>query len=156
MKIEFWHIGKTKEIYVQQGMDIYEKNIRRYCTYTNKTLTAASGRKNTDIKAYQDQEAQAVLKSLDSADHLILLDEAGKHHTSIGFSQWLQKTIDTSPRRLIFLIGGAYGFSEEVYARAQNQISLSKMTFPHQLVRVLFLEQLYRAFTIINNQSYHH
>ena len=156
MKIEFWHIGKTKEKYVQSGMDIYEKNIRRYCTYTSKSLTAAIGRKNNDIKAYQQQEAVAVLKSLEDSDHLVLLDELGKHRSSVDFSSWLQKTIDRSPRRIIFLIGGAYGFSDEIYRRAQDQISLSKMTFPHQLVRILFLEQLYRAFTIINNQSYHH
>lgn len=156
MKIEFWYLGKTRESYVLKGMEVYEKNIKRYCSYSSRTLPAATGYQKTDIKAYQSKEAHTILRSLDPADHLVLLDEAGKHTNSRGFALWLQKTIDRSPRRLVFLIGGAYGFSQEIYDRANDQISLSKMTFPHQLVRVLFLEQLYRAFTIINNQSYHH
>ena len=156
MKIEFWYIGKTKELYVQQGMDIYEKNIKRYTGYASKSLTSASGRKIQDQRKYREFEAQVVLKALEDTDHLVLLDEAGQHYTSIKFAQWVQHTIDTSPRRLIFLIGGAYGFTDEIYTRAKSKISLSKMTFPHQLVRILFLEQLYRAFTIINNKSYHH
>ena len=156
MKIEFWHIGRTRENYVQQGMDIYEKNIKRYCQYQSKSLTAAVGRQKNDTKAYKEYEAQVVLKAIDTGDRLVLLDEAGASYTSTAMAQWLQKTIDTSPRRLIFLIGGAYGFSEKIYQRADHKISLSPMTFPHQLVRVLFLEQLYRAFTIINNQNYHH
>ena len=156
MNIEFWHIGKTKETYVAEGMALYEKNIKRYASYTSRTISAAIGRKITDVTAYKKYEAQHVLKAIDTSDFLVLLDEKGVQQTSEKFAQWLQKTIDSSPRRIVFLIGGAYGFSNEIYARAQYTLGLSKMTFPHQLVRILFLEQLYRAFTIINNQSYHH
>lgn len=156
MNIEFWHIGKTKVSYVTEGMAYYEKNIKRYANYKSRTLNAAVGRNIQDKSAYKKYEAQFILKALNPTDFLILLDEGGQQATSTQFSRWLQKTIDTSPRRIVFLIGGAYGFSQEIYDRAQFKIGLSKMTFPHQLVRLIFLEQLYRAFTIINNQSYHH
>jgi 23S rRNA (pseudouridine1915-N3)-methyltransferase len=156
MNIEFWHIGKTKESYVVEGMAYYFKHIKRYGSFRIRNLNAAAGRNIQDHAAYKKYEGQQIMKALESTDFLVLLDERGLQKTSEKFASWLQKTIDTSPKRIIFLIGGAYGYSEEIYARGQCELALSKMTFPHQLVRILFLEQLYRAFTIINHQSYHH
>ncbi len=156
MKIEYWNIGKTREIYVQEGMAYYIKNIKRYCSLETKILSAASGKHTHSIESYKAFEAQQVLKRLIKSDFLVILDETGRTYTSVDFAGWLRRTIDQSPRRLIFLTGGAYGFSNQIYERAQFKLSLSLMTFPHQLIRILFLEQLYRGFTIINNQSYHH
>ena len=156
MKIEFWHIGKTTEPYVKEGMAFYEKNIKHYCTFKTHVIPSAAGRGIKNKSDYQQYEGQKVLKSLDPADTLVVLDEAGEAMTSVNFAQWLQQRIDRSPRRIIFLIGGAYGFSKEIYHRSQYKLSLSPMTFPHQLVRILFLEQLYRAYTIIHRKSYHH
>ncbi len=156
MKIEFWHVGKTTEQYVRQGIELYTKRIAAYYPIKFVTLSSSSGKKKQDILLYKKNEGELILKRLDKSDYLVLLDERGKTKTSVQFATWLQQLIDRSPRRIIFLIGGAYGFSDEILNRAQEKISLSTMTFPHQLVRIIFLEQLYRACTILHNKSYHH
>ena len=156
MKIELWYIGKTRLDYIQQGIDHYVKQLMRYCQLEVKQLKSASGITNSDIRAYKKSEAEYTIRNLKSTDYLVLLDEGGVIYSSTEMSSWLQSTIDRSMPRIVFLIGGAYGFDESIYERAQFKLSLSKMTFPHQLVRVIFLEQLYRAFTILNNQNYHH
>lgn len=156
MKIAVWHIGKTKFSYVQDGMSHYTKLLDRYCSLELKYLKAASGVTSNNIQTYQKIEATQVMSKLNNSDYLVLLDESGKQFSSVAMSTWLQSAIERSPARIVFLIGGAYGFDSSVYARAQFKLSLSKMTFPHQLVRIVFLEQLYRSFTILNNQPYHH
>lgn len=156
MIIEFWQVGKTKDTFVKDGAAYYEKLVKHFHKFETKTLPTAVGRGINDISKYKQYEGEAIIKQLNPQDYLILLDEKGKSFDSVGFSRWLSDEIDRSHRRMVFLIGGAYGFSPDVYARANRKIRLSDMTFPHQLVRVLFLEQLYRAFTILHNKSYHH
>ena len=112
--------------------------------------------KNLSQEQQKEREGQQIVKLIQPGDHVILLDEGGKEFTSVGFSQWLQQRMNTVSRRLVFVIGGPYGFSSEVYALAQGKISLSQMTFSHQMVRVIFAEQFYRALSILNNLPYHH
>lgn len=157
MIIEFWQVGKTKDSFVKDGSAYYEKLIKHFHRFETKTLPTAVGRGiNDDISRYKKYEGEAILKQVTPQDFLVILDEKGKTFTSQKFAYWLRDEIDRSHRRMIFLIGGAYGFSAEVYDRANVKIRLSDMTFPHQLVRIIFLEQLYRAFTILRNKSYHH
>jgi 23S rRNA (pseudouridine1915-N3)-methyltransferase len=112
--------------------------------------------KNLSQEQQKEREGQQIVKLIQPGDHVILLDEGGKEFTSNGFAQWLQQRMNTVSRRLVFVIGGPYGFSHEVYALAQGKISLSQMTFSHQMVRVIFAEQFYRALSILNNLPYHH
>ena len=112
--------------------------------------------KNLSQEQQKVREGELILKQLQPGDHVILLDEGGKEFTSVGFADWLQQRMNTVPRRLVFVIGGPYGFSDAVYAAAQGKISLSRMTFSHQMVRVIFAEQFYRALSILNNLPYHH
>jgi len=156
VNIEFWHIGKTSVDFVKSGVAYYQKQIGHYCTFKIVSLSSAVGKGITAIDRYKQVEADILMKKIKPGDFLVLLDEAGATLTSKKMASWLQKTIDRSPRRIIFLIGGAYGFADEVYDRSQYKLSLSPMTFPHQLVRIIFLEQLYRAFTIIHRKKYHH
>ncbi|EOZ92054.1 LSU m3Psi1915 methyltransferase RlmH [Indibacter alkaliphilus LW1] len=112
--------------------------------------------KSLDEKSQKEKEGELILKKIQPSDQVILLDEDGKQHSSVGFSELLQKKMNAGLKQLIFVIGGPYGFSEAVYERSDGKISLSKMTFSHQMVRVFFIEQLYRAFTILRNEPYHH
>lgn len=153
MNITFLSIGKTTDRHVEAGCEVYHKRIKKYIGFTWK--------ETTDIKSLPPQEmkikeAELLKKHFEKGDHIILLDEAGKEFTSREFAGYITQKQMENKKQLVFVLGGAYGFSEEIYKLAHEKISLSKMTFPHQMVRLLFLEQLYRAFTIIKNEPYHH
>ncbi len=153
MNIEFWYIGKTNEKYLNQGMEVYSKRLKHYCRYSEVCLKDVKPG-NTPIET-KSREAELVLGKLKNSDMLILLDEKGKSYTSVIFSSQLQKWMNSSPRRIIFLVAGAFGASESLTERANHLLSLSDMTFSHQMIRLLFIEQLYRGFTILKNEKYH-
>lgn len=147
-------VGKTSENYFSEAISEYEKRIKRYIPFEVITIQDIKGIR--DFEVQRGQEGDLILKNIREDDYVILLDERGEFFSSIAFAGHISKISNNARKRIVFVIGGAYGFSEKVYDRANEKISLSKMTFSHQLVRVVFTEQLYRAFTIINNQPYHH
>lgn len=153
MKVEFWVLGKTAFKYLDEGIKDYSKRLDRM---TDFQMVIFPDIKAKDPKTFKNKEAKQILEKLKIDDQLILLDEKGKMFSSIQFAQEIEKRQMLLQKKVIFLVGGAYGFDESIYQRANAQISLSPMTFSHQLVRVLFLEQLYRAFTIIKGLPYHH
>lgn len=155
MKIEFWTIGKTNEKYLLEGMAIFQKRIQRYLKLETVLITDVKNAKYLKPQQVKDKEGIKILEKLKAGDFLILLDEKGKNFTSVQFAQYLEKQLHQSHHRIIFLIGGAYGFSERIYQRANQKIALSAMTFSHQMVRLFFLEQFYRAMTILRNEPYH-
>lgn len=152
MNISLICTGKTTEKYVADGMSMYFGRLKHYAKFGVLEIEAGRGNEVQIRKA----ESDGVLKKVGEKDILILLDETGKELTSKAFADLLSHHQNIASKSLVFLVGGAYGFSEEVYKRANLKIALSKMTFPHQLVRIIFLEQLYRAFTILKGEKYHH
>ncbi len=154
MRVELWAVGKTNEAYLETGMAIYQKRLGHYLPFGLDIIPAAK-LKTTDGNLLRQEESKLILAKLDPDDFLVLLDERGKQFTSVEFSKWMEKHLGQSRRRMVFLIGGAFGFSPEVYARANAEISLSSMTFSHQMVRLFFLEQLYRAMSILRGERYH-
>ncbi len=155
MHITLIQVGKTDESYLQEGIGKYLRRINRYVKFDVVTLPDVKGAKLTREKQ-KAQEGETILSRIADGDILVLLDESGCEFSSLEYAGWLQKKMNAGTRRLCFAIGGPYGFSREVYARSNEMISLSRMTFSHQLVRLVFAEQLYRAFTILNNEPYHH
>ena len=155
MRVEFKVVGKTQQQYLLEGIAVYEKRLRHYLNFEIKDLpdVKLSGQNEQILK---EKEGEVILKSLETHDYLILLDERGKQVTSVEFSGMINKLMVAGTKNVVFLVGGAYGFSEAVYKRANATLSLSKMTFPHQLIRLFFVEQLYRAMTILRNESYNH
>lgn len=156
MKITLLIIGKTEDAYLKEGIDKYFKRLKHY---TKIEITEIPELKNTKALTPDQQktkEAELVLKKLTVTDHVILLDEKGAELTSAQFAAWIDKKALGSISNLIFIVGGPYGFDQSVYQRANDKISLSRMTFSHQMVRLFFAEQLYRAFTIIKGEPYHH
>lgn len=153
MKIEIWWIGKTFQDFTQKG---YTEFLKRIEKFTNIEIVEIQEIKSqTQAKQLKSLEAEKILNKLEPDDFLILLDEKGKHFTSVEFASFLQKKDNQATKKLIFLIGGAYGFDDKIYERANDKLSLSSMTFSHQLIRLIFMEQLYRAYTIIHNFPYH-
>ena len=156
MKITLLTVGKTDRDWVRQGLEIYVSRLRHYIPFT---LTEIPELKNVSALS-KDQikvkEGELILRNLKSSDDVILLDEHGKEYTSVQLAGILQGKINYECKDIVFVIGGAYGFSDAIYARANSKISLSKMTFSHQMVRTIFTEQLYRAFTIMKGEPYHH
>lgn len=153
MKIEFWVLGKTAFKYLDVGIQDYQKRLKRL---TNFELIVFPDIKAKSPQIFKEKEAKQVLEKLKKEDQLILLDDKGSSFTSIEFAQEIEKRQMLLQKKVIFLVGGAYGFHESIYERTNAQLSLSKMTFSHQLIRLIFLEQLYRAFTIIKGLPYHH
>lgn len=154
MKVEVWAIGKTSEPYLDTGIGIFEKRLKNYLPFTWVLLPNARV-KSTDGNVLKQEEGKMVLAKLSPDDYLVLLDERGQQYSSTELARWLEQRLSAPGRRLVFLVGGAFGFSPEIYARANAQISLSRLTFSHQMVRLFFLEQLYRAMTILRNEPYH-
>ena len=153
MKIEFWYIGKTNEKYLAQGMTIFEKRLKHYCKFSSICIKDVKpGQNSTETKA---READLILSKISPSDHLILLDEKGEMYSSEKFAGQLNKLQMNASKRIIFLVAGAFGADEKLKNRADKLLSLSKMTFSHQMIRLFFLEQLYRAFTILRNEKYH-
>ena len=155
MKIEAWFIGKTSPSYLQIGIDDYAGRIKKYVPFETVIIPDIKDAGSYAARDRLLKEGGKVLQKLTPQDYLILLDEGGKEFSSGQFSQFLEKELNKSYKKLIFLVGGSFGFSPELQQRANFKISLSKMTFSHQMVRLFFLEQIYRGFTILNNEPYH-
>ena len=156
MKIVFLTVGKTEDAYLKDGIDKYVKRLKHYTRLEVIELAELKNTKALTPEQQKVKEAEMILKKVSPLDHVVLLDENGKNFSSVGFSEELQKKMNSGIKTLVFVIGGPYGFSEAVYGKAQGKISLSAMTFSHQMVRLFFIEQLYRAFTILRNEPYHH
>ncbi len=156
MKIKLLLIGKTEEEYLRKGISVYEERLKHYIGFEMITIDALKNTKSLSFELQKEKEATLVEKYLTNADCIILLDENGKQFSSVEFAVFLQKQMNNAVKNLIFIVGGPYGFSENLQKKANFKISLSRMTFSHQLVRLIFAEQLYRAFTIIKNEPYHH
>jgi len=156
MTIKLVCIGKTDKKELEAMIKIYSDRLQHYIKFELEIIPDLKKTKNLDENQQKSKEGDLILSGIQNSDFVILLDENGKQFTSESFSEYIQKRMNTGLKRLIFIIGGPYGFSEEVYKRADSKISLSKMTFSHQMVRLFFTEQLYRAFTILKNEPYHH
>ena len=156
MNIELIVVGKTDSKEVEALVEMYSKRVNRYCRFSITTLADVRNTRNMTSAKQKQLEGEAILRLVGDGDCLALMDERGAQYTSVEYAQWLQKRMLSGVKRLVLVIGGPYGFSDEVYSRANEKISLSKMTFSHQIVRAIFAEQLYRAFTILNNEPYHH
>jgi 23S rRNA (pseudouridine1915-N3)-methyltransferase len=156
MKIALLQTGKTTDRNIAVLVDLYTNRIKKYSVFDVITLPDIKNTKNMPVQEQKSKEASRIIQFITDDDYLILLDENGKELRTLEFSKALEKMFFLTNKRIVFVIGGPWGFSEAVYARADFKMSLSKMTFPHQLVRLLFLEQLYRAFTIIKGEPYHH
>jgi 23S rRNA (pseudouridine1915-N3)-methyltransferase len=155
MKVHFWVVGKTSEAYLESGIKVYVKRLGHYLPFTYETIPDVKNAGKKTVEQLKELESQAILGRLQTDDYLVLLDEKGKTFTSVEFSQYLDRCLQKPHRRLIFLVGGAYGFDKTLYKRADEKLSLSSMTFSHRMVRLFFLEQLYRAVTILRNEPYH-
>lgn len=155
MNIKLIVVSKTDIPYLQTGIEDYFKRLQHYIHFEIATIPALKLGSNATAEEFKEKEGQLILKQLARADRIVLLDEHGTEHTSVGFSQYLQQQMNASVKTLAFVIGGAYGFSPAIYKAAHDKVSLSQMTFNHQMVRLFFVEQLYRAFTIIRGEKYH-
>lgn len=156
MKIELAVIGKTSIGYLKQGIDEYIKRLKHYVPFEIKYIDDIKNTKNISEDQQKRTEGAKILSLLDKSDYVVLLDEHGKEYTSMQYSSYIQKRMLSGAKKVVFVIGGPYGFSQEVYDRANDKISFSKMTFNHEMIRLIFTEQLYRAYTIINHEPYHH
>lgn len=156
MTIKLLAIGKTDSSQLQELLSIYQKRLKHYINFEIELIPDLKKTKNLSEEQQKEKEGELIFKRLAPTDVLILFDEKGKQYTSVEFSTFLQKKMNAGIKQLVFLIGGPYGFSNEVYSKASGKISLSKMTFSHQMVRLFITEQVYRAFTILKNEPYHH
>ena len=156
MTIKLLAIGKTDNKNLQSLIEDYQKRLSFYIKFDLEILPDIKNVKNLSESQQKEKEGELILAKITPTDHLILLDENGKTFSSVAFSEELQKKMNAGLKTLVFVIGGPYGFSEAVYAKAQGKISLSALTFSHQMVRLFFIEQLYRGFTILRNEPYHH
>lgn len=156
MNIDLLVVGKTDSAEIQSLVATYLKRLNFYTRVTLVTLPDLKNTRNLSAESQKRQEGELLMRQFADGDYVVLLDEKGAEMRSVEFSMWLQKRMNSGVRRLCFVIGGPYGFSKTVYDRADESISLSQMTFSHQIIRAIFAEQLYRAFTIIRNEPYHH
>ena len=156
MNIRLLAIGKTDNKNLQILIDEYTKRLSFYIKFDLEVIPDIKNVKNLSENQQKEKEGELILSKISPTDQLILLDENGKSFSSVGFSDYLQKKMNAGIKTLVFVIGGPYGFSEEVYQKSQGKIALSEMTFSHQMVRLFFIEQLYRGFTILKNEPYHH
>ncbi len=156
MKIKLLAIGKTDDKNLQTLIEAYQNRLKHYINFELEIISDIKNVKNLSEQVQKEKEGELILKKLLPTDTLILLDEKGKEFRSIDFSKYLQKKMNSGIKQLVFVIGGPYGFSDEVYKKSAGKISLSKMTFSHQMIRLFFVEQIYRAFTILKNEPYHH
>ena len=156
MKIDLVLVGKSDQKYLQEGIDIYLKRLKYYCQFEMKIIPDLKSTKSLSEEQQKEKEGELIINQIKDSDFVILLDERGESLSSVDFAQLIEKRQVAGTRKLSFVVGGPYGFSRDVYAKANAKLSLSAMTFSHQMVRLLFIEQLYRAFTIINGEPYHH
>lgn len=156
MKISLIVIGKTDASYFVDAINEYKNRLVHYIPFEIEIIPDIKNVKNLREEQQKEKEGELILKMLQPGDYLVLLDEHGKSFTSMEFATYLERKMHVVSKRLVFVIGGPYGFSEAVYKAASEKISLSKMTFSHQMIRLIFVEQIYRAMTILNNEPYHH
>lgn len=156
MKITLTVIGRTNSPFLIDGINEYVKRLSYYIPFNIEYLPDLKNNKKMSEDQQKIAEGNSILSSIDKSDYVVLLDEHGKEYTSMEFSKYIEKKMLTVPKRLVFIIGGPYGFSDDVKQRASEKISLSKMTFSHEMIRMIFTEQLYRAMTIMRNEPYHH
>ncbi|MDR0572533.1 MAG: 23S rRNA (pseudouridine(1915)-N(3))-methyltransferase RlmH [Tannerella sp.] len=156
MKVVLLVVGKTDSGSWDRALDDYTGRLKHYIPFETEVIPDVKNVKNMTELQQKEQEGRLILKSLQGGDCCILLDERGKEYTSKQFASYIDKKMQAVPGRLVFVTGGPYGFSDDVYARASERLSLSKMTFSHQMIRPIFIEQLYRAMTILRGEPYHH
>lgn len=156
MKIRLLLVGKTNQGFVASGITEFSERLKHYIPFQTEIIPDLKNTRNLSVEQIKEKEGKLIEKTLSSGDYVVLLDEKGKEYSSVQFARYLEKKTHTVPKRLVFIIGGAYGFSPKIYSLAQEKLSLSKMTFSHQLIRLIFVEQLYRTMTILNNEPYHH
>ena len=156
MKIVLLVVGRTVETWLKNGIDDYVSRLGHFVPFEMQVIPELKNTKSMDTLTQKQKEGELIIKSLQPGDHVILLDDKGAQYSSEELSVWVDKKSMQTGKRLVFIIGGPYGFSKEVYAKANEKLSLSKMTFSHQMVRLIFVEQLYRAYTIIKGIPYHH
>ncbi|MDP4240799.1 MAG: 23S rRNA (pseudouridine(1915)-N(3))-methyltransferase RlmH [Bacteroidota bacterium] len=155
MKISLIVIGKTDEEYLKTGIAQYEQRLFHYIAFTIRVIPSLKNTKNYTSSQQKEKEAELILQATEGCDQVFLLDERGKEYRSMEFAGLLQQHMNSGIKHLAFVIGGPFGFAESVYKKATGKLSLSRMTFSHQMIRLLFVEQLYRAFTILKNEPYH-
>ena len=156
MKVRVLFTGKTAEPWIRQGVELYAGRLRHYVSFELTELPDVRQTSSLSEEQVKVREGDVILKALRPSDHLVLLDEHGESFSSVGWARNLEQKIAHLPKDLVFVIGGPYGFSQALMQRSDELLSLSRMTFSHQMVRVIFLEQLYRAFTILKGEPYHH
>ena len=156
MKMTLLTVGKTDVKWVKEGLELYSSRLKHYVPFSVTEIPELKGVSALTQAQIKEKEGKLILSSVKPSDEVWLLDEHGREFRSLAFAEFIGERMSRGGRDLVFVIGGAYGFSEEVYSRADGKISLSKMTFSHQMVRTIFAEQLYRAFTILKNEPYHH
>ena len=156
MKIALVVIGKTDANYFAQAIAEYTNRLTHYIPYEMVVIPDIKNVKNLSEAQQKEKEGEMILKAMQPGDYLVLLDERGKDFSSMQFATYIEKKMHAVSKRLVFVVGGPYGFSESVYKASSEKISLSKMTFSHQMIRLIFVEQIYRAMTILNNEPYHH
>lgn len=156
MKIKLLAVGKTDDKNLNQLIELYQNRLKHYVKFEIEIIPDIKNAKNLSEAQQKEKEGDLILSKLQNTDQLILLDDKGKQYTSIEFSSFLQKKMNSGIKQLVLIIGGPYGFSEAVYKKASGKLSLSKMTFSHQMIRLFIVEQIYRGFTILRNEPYHH
>lgn len=156
MTIKLIVVGKTNKSFLIEGEEIYQKRLKHYMRFEEDIIPELKKVSALSKSQIKQKEGEEILKRLDNSDYIILLDDKGREYSSIQFSEKIEKLIMQSTKRVVFVVGGAYGFSDDIYLRSNEKLSLSKLTFSHQMVRLFFKEQLYRAFTILKGESYHH
>ena len=156
MKITLLTVGKTTNIHLIKLQEEYQSRLKFYIPFELMVIPELKNTKNLSVTEQLEKEAELILKNVDVNDKVVLLDEKGKQFSSVAFSEYMAKEIMSTQKRMIFVVGGPYGFAGRVYERANNKISLSSMTFSHQMIRLIFVEQLYRAMTILKGEPYHH
>lgn len=156
MRVTLILVGKTVNRHFVDLVDDYASRLKHYISFDIVTIPELKNTKNLSAEQQKQQEGELIQKQLQAGDHVVLLDEHGKELRSVEFSRWMEQKMQTVGKRLVFIVGGPYGFSPDVYAKANEKLSLSKMTFSHQMVRLIFVEQLYRAMTIMKGEPYHH
>jgi len=155
VEIQLLCIGKTDQSFWSDALEEYYKRLQHYVKFSIVVLPDIKSAKKTNPKKIKEEESKLLFQKIKPTDAVVLLDEKGKSYSSVSFSKELEKKMNTGKKRLLFVVGGAFGFSEKVYQQFPNRLSLSQMTFSHQMIRLFFCEQLYRAFTILNNHPYH-
>jgi 23S rRNA (pseudouridine1915-N3)-methyltransferase len=156
MKITLLQIDKTQDSYITEGIDIYTKRLKNYANMETLTINVPKNVRQRSFNEQKSEEAKLIFNHISADDYLILLDENGKEFSSVEFANFIAQKQNASTKRIIFLIGGPFGFDEKIYARANFKLSFSKMTFSHQMIRLFFSELLYRAFSILKGEKYHH